>query len=415
MTTQIATLIIVGCLLLSIASVHGLEYSTATSTRMTEFSLAAYCTGPISIGVGDWDCQMCQKHPQMTDITEFDSGILDNSIHGFVAYDPDYPAIVVSFSGTNPASIANWLTDLDFTKVDYELAPDCNCQVHRGFYDGYNNVRDQVWAGIDAITSKYGSDINLQITGHSLGGALSTHCALDAYVNHNMVPEHVYTQGEPRVGDSDFAAYYSARITTAFRVTHRKDPVPVGVLTLFGFRHHPLEIFYPDASDGDFVICDGSGEDGSCSKRYLFYNPLDHLSYMGYDWLDNYISCLLLPDLAQQAQGAKEMHSYENDDHTSDYYAGFYAGVHEGDDRAGGNSRALELKPVSAYQYQYQHYVYLSTAQWILLIAVVFVVVVMNGYGVYRCSFALRKATQKSYASVNTGAEIDAQPQRAEA
>ena len=50
------------------------------------------------------------------------------------------------------------------------------------------------------------------VTGHSLGAALAALCAAELGANRNSLGisiEGVYTYGQPRVGNANFAAFYS--------------------------------------------------------------------------------------------------------------------------------------------------------------------------------------------------------------
>ena len=60
------------------------------------------------------------------------SGKFDDT-EGFVGYLPSDNSIWVTFRGT--VSVQNWLTDLKFLKSNYKSFPECDCEVHAGFYD----------------------------------------------------------------------------------------------------------------------------------------------------------------------------------------------------------------------------------------------------------------------------------------
>lgn len=58
------------------------------------------------------------------------------------------PKVVVTFSGTDPKSIRNWIDDLEAVPVSHPYntaSGECEkCWVHRGFLAAYNVVKDQV-------------------------------------------------------------------------------------------------------------------------------------------------------------------------------------------------------------------------------------------------------------------------------
>lgn len=60
----------------------------------------------------------------------------------------------------------------------------CLHQVHRGFYAAYHNttLRERVVGAVQAIQQGR-SDLGVIVTGHSMGGAMATFCALDLSVS----------------------------------------------------------------------------------------------------------------------------------------------------------------------------------------------------------------------------------------
>ena len=44
----------------------------------------------------------------------------------------------------------------------------------------------------------------VMVTGHSLGAAIATHCAVDLFMNVGIKDFELYTFGSPRVGDDAF-------------------------------------------------------------------------------------------------------------------------------------------------------------------------------------------------------------------
>jgi len=267
------------------------NYTVGQANRFCELALAAYCSGNLGSGVTTWSCTACKQQPQMKSITQFYSNAYTYNANGYVAYDPVEKAIVVSFAGTDPLSITDWIDDIDFFATPYSPCSSSGCEVHQGFYNTYLSVQSQIRTAVQSLWTTYGKSSHFQITGHSLGGALAASCAIDFYVTYGVEPQYVYTFGEPRVGNSEFATYYNSKIHNHFRVTHHQDPVPHLPTELMGFYHENREIFYASNPNGTYVTC-ATGEDPNCSDQYLIdLNVADHLDYMGFDFTSTYLTC----------------------------------------------------------------------------------------------------------------------------
>ena len=271
------------------------SYDHVRSQRSVAFSGIAYCSGTLGKGVENWDCHACKQFPDVV-ASSFTSS--PRNQNGFVAWDPhDGPngSIVVSFTGTDPLKLRQWIEDLDFVLVDYGLCSDC--QVHQGFFLNYLSVRDHVFELLSNLVAAHPS-APVRITGHSLGAAVALHLAVELLSNSdagNVAIDDLYTFGQPRVGNAAFERWTRQLIQGLhFRVTHRRDPVPHLPPASFGFVHPPLEVFYPKESAGPFRECDGSGEDPSCSNQYdLDIVITDHTEYVGFDFIGNYLLCKL--------------------------------------------------------------------------------------------------------------------------
>jgi hypothetical protein len=82
------------------------------------------------------------------------------------------------------------------------------------------------------------------------------------------------------------------------RLVHYQDPVPhLPPNDLLGkpfFQHPTTEVFYQERdSTGSYKICEGQ-EDPTCSDKFLVdINLLNHLHYVGFDFISNYLACKL--------------------------------------------------------------------------------------------------------------------------
>lgn len=153
--------------------------------------------------------------------------------------------IVVSFRGS--VSKQNWIINKDTAWVHYTGHP--GAKVHRGFYTAAAQINDKIIPLVHALLAENAQQ-KLVVTGHSLGGALAVFAALEL----SKLTDHIslYTYGQPRVGNSDFAKYYSTRKITTVRVTNQGDPVPHTPLHSKGFVHIKHELMLTPTSA---VVC----------------------------------------------------------------------------------------------------------------------------------------------------------------
>jgi predicted lipase len=148
-------------------------------------------------------------------------------------------ALFIVFQGSN--GLKDWADNLDFKKrtIPYEgVNPDI--LVHEGFISQYKAVRKIIH---EKIKSRIGGSLIVYCTGHSLGGALATLCAVDIQYNFSTafpVSEGrltCITFGSPRVGNAMFAESYDARVPATLRVVNGDDIVTKVPMLSFQFSH----------------------------------------------------------------------------------------------------------------------------------------------------------------------------------
>jgi predicted lipase len=147
-----------------------------------------------------------------------------------------------------------------------------SCQVGDGFMKNYQSVEPYLKGNLTDIGCTKGS--RLSITGHSLGAAEAAIAMFDLKNDGYDIVES-YTFGQPRVGDSTFTAAFEAEFGSieTWRVTHADDPVVHLPFEFMGFSHIATEVYYADTVADGFKICDGSGEDQSCSNSRSAETP----------------------------------------------------------------------------------------------------------------------------------------------
>jgi hypothetical protein len=177
-----------------------------------------------------------------------------------------FSIIVVALRGTRTWS--EWLDDAEAFPVPFAGVVGTNSglgSVHAGFYGLYtigengkvassgnelsptvsNRATGSIAAQVGAYVSNLKGSLPIYVTGHSLGGALATLCALDiAYNFSNQFTDiYMYSLASPRVamGLSDtfqlpiptlsnqngFLANYQTFVPNSYRIVHAADIIPI--------------------------------------------------------------------------------------------------------------------------------------------------------------------------------------------
>ena len=259
------------------------SFDLADTNQTLGYAQAAYCAQ----GLEEWNCgEVCRALPSLVNVTVAEDG----KTYGlaYIGFEPASKTIQIAFRGTIATSYQNWWSDLSSLHlVDTPLCPAPGCKVGGGFVDAYSALQDKLRKSVQTILSEH-PDASVTVTGHSLGAALVHLCVVDLF-SMNIPVKKAITFGSPRTGNIPFANYYNSSRHDGdirWRVTHYRDPIVhlPGVSPLNWFEHVPTEVFFdrPDGADQHHTVCDGSGEDHSCSYSYLM-DPTSkyHLDYMG--------------------------------------------------------------------------------------------------------------------------------------
>jgi hypothetical protein len=199
-----------------------------------------------------------------------------SDIEGFVGYLPSDSSIYVAFRGTS--DIRNWIVDFRTLKTDYASYPECNCQVHKGFYLAEQKLIGPVIDAVKKVQALFPS-YAVKVTGHSLGAAIAQLAAMDLLKAGYGVS--LYTFGEPRVGTKEFSAFTNSKLET-WRLVHDTDEVPHIPFQSMNYYHVCTEVF--EDKNGQLRTCDSSCEDPTCADQYKYpfeTNGEDHMKYLG--------------------------------------------------------------------------------------------------------------------------------------
>lgn len=208
---------------------------------------------------------------------------IKTDLQGYIGILSSTETIYVALRGSS--SLINWLDDLEIRLIPYKTFPECNCNVHTGFYKSALGVRNKTVDTIKLLKKIYPT-YSVVVTGHSYGASVGQLLAMELIKEGIAVK--LYNYGQPRVGDDKYAAFVNTKISEYWRTTHNKDVVPhVPPITTFGYLHSCREVF--EDIDGKLNICSAINcEDPNCADQYSLSqtNVDDHSYYLGH-----HISC----------------------------------------------------------------------------------------------------------------------------
>ncbi|XP_042064352.1 lipase-like [Salvia splendens] len=294
------------------------KYNHTLATILVQYASAVYMSDLTELFT--WTCSRCNGLTEGFEILEL---IVDVKwcLQGFVGFATNLNAVVIAFRGTQETSIQNWVEDLFWKQLDINYPGVDGAMVHHGFYNAYNDssLRPGVLSAVQLAKKLYG-DTDIMVTGHSMGGAMAALCGLDLRLTLGKQQKvQVMTFGQPRIGNAVFASYYSQVVPDTFRVTHGNDMVPhlppyYSYFPQKTYHHFPREVWIRDLAFGSFVytvekVCDGSGEDPTCSRSVRGNSIADHLIYYGVEMgcNESTSTCRIVMDQGLAAYGSTDV------------------------------------------------------------------------------------------------------------
>jgi hypothetical protein len=164
----------------------------------------------------------------------------------YVAQDQAGSELAVAIAGTNSGSLYAWLAqNFNVMRMVQWEGGDEGAQIARGTSIGLSLLQDmRPRATVEAHGTSLidflqqwvhdaGKPVTVTITGHSLGGALSTVTGLwlknekSTWDPHNRATLKVWSSGGPTPGNAAFARYYDEQLgDTTTRFSNSLDPIP---------------------------------------------------------------------------------------------------------------------------------------------------------------------------------------------
>ncbi|MDE2118276.1 MAG: lipase family protein [Betaproteobacteria bacterium] len=151
--------------------------------------------------------------------------------------------LVLTFRGTEPTNPKDWSTDFN---AAFTAGP--GGMVHEGFLIALNYVWSDIWNYIRENRKSR----SLWVTGHSLGGALATLAAAKLRLEKDEPINGLYTFGQPRAGNRDFANRFDSDFSTqTFRYVNNADMVPRVPPRISGYSHVGTFRYFDDKGNED--------------------------------------------------------------------------------------------------------------------------------------------------------------------
>ncbi|MFP3022728.1 MAG: lipase family protein, partial [Wolbachia sp.] len=145
--------------------------------------------------------------------------------------------VTIAYRGT--CNSYDFKIDVEIPLIrQYELLPKGG-EIHLGFYSVFENSWESLYGILKGYANDQGleiRDLKINLTGHSMGGAVANIAALCLSVTENVKNLHVATFGAPRVFDCDAAKVCNELFgRKTIRVANLSDAIPA---VPFGFMHY---------------------------------------------------------------------------------------------------------------------------------------------------------------------------------
>lgn len=279
------------------------SYNLNWAIEFWKISGISYCSQQQILG---WTCgNLCNSlKGKVTPVHYYVDNTFKGGLSYFMSRDDANKFFITAFRGTDST------TQLIFeimqgTSVNYDIHSIPGARVMDYFYSAYvSYLRSDFLKNFKSALATYKS-YTFVFTGHSLGGALTTHAALDVILS-NLVPRSqviLYNYGSPRVGNFKFAQAVRNAVPVINRLVHYKDIVPhvppcssnskgecvtgespqegADSDIIWPAWHIWDNLFYNENSSS-YVVCNG-GEDPKCADQYTIgdCSTQYHGNYLG--------------------------------------------------------------------------------------------------------------------------------------
>jgi len=277
------------------------SYDPIVASELLLLSSAAYSKAPESCLNTFFEES---SHWELINYTAVICDWAGNECAGYIAYSKKSNAVVLAFRGSHT------LTQLLLEGIE-TMVPNDPWKTGGTVVHYFSRTFHLLWPSLSAAMQNYIPTLSkptVYVTGHSFGGALAS-LAATLLVESKLVENPiVYTFGQPRTGDYDYALGYDTRVKNTWRIVHYIDPVPhiplCGTIEIKGIPlpicsacqkdkayHHGREVYYdythfPMPQEGNWTECINN------YPRNEAFTCSDGVSSYGIDCIAHGLKCL---------------------------------------------------------------------------------------------------------------------------
>lgn len=160
-----------------------------------------------------------QIPPSFKLVTPFEATVFSKqNLFGYIIESDT--TIIITFRGTQTER--EWLADFDIQTIKFPYVSK-ECFIHEGIFKIYQSCRDTILTHLNKLSPEK----EVLITGHSLGGALSTLLTLDSIHSTKFTNIQHCSFASPKVGDIHFKKLFHNTVTSSLRFVNIYDLIPL--------------------------------------------------------------------------------------------------------------------------------------------------------------------------------------------
>ncbi|KAJ1913429.1 hypothetical protein H4219_005222 [Mycoemilia scoparia] len=191
--------------------------------------------------IKNWSCDNCKLPVLNNTVVHATWDVFIPPAQGFVATNDARKEIIIAAKGTK--ELFQFIMDTEMLMLTiFDKVFGSAGKAHLGFGRGFVSSKAHIYEVLPKLIHDH-PDYSIVVTGHSLGGAMSSLAIRELYTLYPDIRDRLklYTYGEPRVGDLAFADDFNSMKIPAYRIVNDADIVPHYGLQAMLYVHHDQE------------------------------------------------------------------------------------------------------------------------------------------------------------------------------